>query len=116
MAGPARFGAGLRAWQCGQPAASAAGNLRKTDLSELALRQVYLQGVDAQDASIAGAFLDGAVLDEAFAYPTAVALSADGTFLVAGTPTSDVRLRRGLERTLLLTAQGHTAMVWCVAV
>jgi WD40 repeat protein/transcriptional regulator with XRE-family HTH domain len=92
------------------------GNLRNTDLSGLTLRQVYLQGVDAQDASMAGASLVGAVLDEAFAYPTAVALSADGTFLVAGTPTGDVRLWRGLERTLLLAAQGHTAMVWCVAV
>src|SRR5262249_48197242 len=59
------------------------GNLRDMDLSRLVLRQVFLQGVDAQDASLADARLDRVVLDEAFAYPTAVALSADGVFLAA---------------------------------
>jgi hypothetical protein len=53
------------------------GDLRGMDLSRLVLRQVYLQGVDAQDASLAGARLEGAVLDEAFAYPTAIGLSAE---------------------------------------
>ena len=47
--------------------------------------------------------------------PPAVALSADGTFLVAGTPTGDVRLWRVADRTLLLAAQGHTGTVWGVA-
>src|SRR4051794_6503889 len=42
------------------------GDLRGVDLSRLALRQVYLQGVDAQDASLAGAGLVGAVMDESF--------------------------------------------------
>ena len=60
------------------------GDLRGLDLSRLVLRQVFLQGVDAQDASLAGASLDRVVLDETFAYPTAVALSADGVFLAAG--------------------------------
>jgi hypothetical protein len=35
------------------------GNLRGLDLSRLTLRQVYLQGVDVQDASMAGAHLTG---------------------------------------------------------
>jgi hypothetical protein len=46
------------------------GDLRGADLSRLVLRQVILQGVDAQDASLAGAHLDRVTLDEAFAYPT----------------------------------------------
>jgi len=57
------------------------GDLRGLDLSRLAIRHAYLQGVDAQDASLAGAQLAQAVLAEAFAYPTAVALSADGAFV-----------------------------------
>ena len=61
------------------------GDLRGLDLSRLAIRQAYLQGVEAQDASLAGAHLAEAVLGEAFTYPTAVALSADGAFLAAGT-------------------------------
>jgi WD40 repeat protein/DNA-binding XRE family transcriptional regulator len=92
------------------------GDLRGIDLSRLAVRQAYLQGVEAQDASLAGAELAGAVLDEPFAYPTAVALNADGTVLVAGTPAGDVRLWRTAHRTLLLAVPGHTGMVWAVAV
>ena len=91
------------------------GELRGLDLSRLVLRQVFLQGVDAQDASLAGASLDRVVLDETFAYPTAVALSADGVFLAAGTPTGEVRLWRAADRTLLVTTQWHSSMVWNVA-
>ena len=54
------------------------GDLRGLDLSRLTLRQAYLQGVDAQDASLAGAHLAETCAGEAFAYPTSVALSADG--------------------------------------
>jgi WD40 repeat protein len=91
------------------------GNLRGMDLSRLALRQVYLQGVNAQDATLAGSGLSGAVLDEAFAYPTAVALSADGAFLAGGTPTGELRLWRATDRTPLLAVQGHVGVVWSVA-
>jgi WD40 repeat protein/transcriptional regulator with XRE-family HTH domain len=92
------------------------GDLRGMDLSRLALRQVYLQGVDAQDTSLAGSQLTEAILAEAFSYSTSVALSAVGTLLVAGTPTGDVRVWRAADRTLLQTMQGHSGMVWCVAV
>jgi WD40 repeat protein/transcriptional regulator with XRE-family HTH domain len=92
------------------------GDLRGVDLSRLDLRQVYLQAVDAQDGSLASAHLAGTVLDEPFAYPIAVALSADGAVLVAGTPAGDVRVWRTADRTLLLAVQGHTGMVWGVAV
>jgi WD40 repeat protein/transcriptional regulator with XRE-family HTH domain len=92
------------------------GDLRGIDLSRLILRQVYLQAVDAQDGSLASAHLAGAVLDEPFAYPTAVALSAVGAVLVAGTPAGDVRVWRTADRTLLRAVQGHRGMVWGVAV
>jgi WD40 repeat protein len=92
------------------------GDLRAIDLSCLNLQQIYLQGVDAQDASLASSELSGVVLDEPFAYPTAAALSADGNFLAAGTPAGDVRLWRTADRTLLLAVRGHSGMVWGVSV
>jgi WD40 repeat protein len=91
------------------------GNLRGVDLSGLAIRQAFLQGVEAQGASLAGAHLAGAVLAEAFNYPTSVTLSADGVYLVAGTTAGGVCLWRVADRTLLATMQGHTGGIWGAA-
>jgi transcriptional regulator with XRE-family HTH domain len=91
------------------------GDLRRLDLSHLAIRQAYLQGVEAQDASLAGAHLSEAVLDQAFNDPTAVALSADGALLAAGTSSGEVFLWRVADRTPLLALAGHTGGVWSVA-
>ena len=90
------------------------GNLRELDLSHLTIRYAYLQGVEAQDTSLDGAHLSEAVLDEAFNYPTAVALSADGASLVAGTSTGEIFLWRVADRTLMLALQAHTGGVWGV--
>jgi hypothetical protein len=91
------------------------GDLRGLDFSRLALRQAYLQGVEAQGASLAGAHLSEAVLAEAFAYPASVALSAEGALLAAGMPGGEVRVWRVADRTLLLTMQAHAGLVGCVA-
>jgi WD40 repeat protein len=90
-------------------------DLRGVDLSNLALQHVYLQDAAAQDASLAGAILTQALVAEAFAYPTAVALSADGAFLAGGMPSGEVRLWSASDRTLLLTLQSHAGAVWSVA-
>ena len=79
------------------------GDLRGMDLSGLAIRQAYLQEVEAQDASLVGAKLVEVVLAGAFNFPTSVALSPDGTYLAAGTSTGDVCLWRVPDRTLLAT-------------
>jgi WD40 repeat protein len=92
------------------------GDLRGLDFSHLALRQAYLQGVEAQDASLAGAHLAEAVLAEAFAYPLTVKLRADGAFLVTGTSTGEIRLWRVADRTPLLATQGHSGAVWGVTI
>jgi WD40 repeat protein/transcriptional regulator with XRE-family HTH domain len=119
----------LGAWR-GQPAAEQGygpgnvvnllrllrGELRGLDLSHLTIRHPYLQGVEAQDASLAGAHLAEAVLDEVFNYPTGVALSADGAFLVVGTPRGEVYLWQVADRTLLLAVQGHAGPIRGVAV
>jgi hypothetical protein len=91
------------------------GDLRGLDLSRLSIRQAYLAEVEAQDVSLAAAHLDTTVLAEAFDYPTAVALSADGTYLAAGTSTGEVRLWRLADRTPLLAVPGHDGPVNGVA-
>jgi WD40 repeat protein/transcriptional regulator with XRE-family HTH domain len=91
------------------------GDLRGLDLSRLSIRQAYLQGVEAQDASLAGSHLAAAVLAEAFDFPTGVALSADGAYLAAGTSTGEVRLWRVGDHTPLMTARGHSGGVRGVA-
>src|SRR5262249_27513881 len=91
------------------------GDVRGVNLARLGLRQAYLEGVEAQDASLAGAHLYEAVLAEAFSFPISVALSGDGTWLVAGTGAGEVRLWRVADRTALLAVQGHAGPVCGVA-
>ena len=40
------------------------GHLRKADFSALAIRQAYLQGIEAQDANFAGAHMSDAMFME----------------------------------------------------
>src|SRR5437588_699655 len=56
------------------------GDLRGLDLSHLALRGAYLQGVEMQDTTLAGARLCECVLTETFDAITAVAISPSGKF------------------------------------
>jgi WD40 repeat protein/DNA-binding XRE family transcriptional regulator len=87
------------------------GDLRGLNFSRLALRQVYLAGVDMQDASLVDTQLFEVVLSERFDYPTSVALNADGTYLAVGTATGQLYLWRTADRKLLLSVQGHTSGV-----
>src|SRR5712691_4173983 len=87
------------------------GNLRGVDLTHLALRQAYLAGVEAQDASLTGSHMSEVVLAEAFNFPICVALSSDGASLVTGTAAGEVWLWRVADRTPLLALQGHTGQV-----
>jgi len=91
------------------------GQLHGLDLSGLAIRQAFLQEVEAQDTSLAGAHLAESVLADAFSYPTCVALSADGGHLAAGTTTGEVCLWRVADRTLLATLRAHHGLVLQVA-
>jgi WD40 repeat protein/transcriptional regulator with XRE-family HTH domain len=91
------------------------GDLRGADLSGLAIREAYLQEVEAQDASLAGAHLSEVMTSGAFHYPTQVSLSADGTHLATATSTGEVYLWRIADRALLATLRGHDGAVWGVA-
>jgi WD40 repeat protein/transcriptional regulator with XRE-family HTH domain len=92
------------------------GDLRGLDLSGLALKQSYLAGVDAQDSRLSDADLSYAVLTEAFSFPLSVALSGDGSLLVAGTSGGELCVWRVADRTPLFVLQAHAGPIHRVAV
>jgi WD40 repeat protein/transcriptional regulator with XRE-family HTH domain len=90
-------------------------DLKGIDLSHLRLRQVYLQDLDAQDASLAATQLAEAVLAESFETTVCIALSANGAYVAVSTVSGEVRVWRVADRTLVLAAGGHGAPLWGVA-
>jgi WD40 repeat protein/transcriptional regulator with XRE-family HTH domain len=100
--GPANLVALLRALR---------GHLRGLDLSRLALRSVHLQGVEMQDATLAGAMLQGSVFTETFGATWAVAISARGMYWAAGSSQGEVRVWRDGGQTLYLVWLAHAATV-----
>lgn len=67
-------------------------HLRNLDLSRLALRNVYLQGVEMQHTSLKGALLRNTLFTEAMHLVTSVAVNATGTMWVAGSESGEIRL------------------------
>src|SRR6266704_1338694 len=84
------------------------GHLRHLDLSGLAIRGAYLQGVEMQDATLAGASLRDTIFTEAFDTPWAVAISGTGQYWAAGSRRGEVRVWREGGQTLHLVWQAHT--------
>jgi WD40 repeat protein/transcriptional regulator with XRE-family HTH domain len=91
------------------------GDLRGMDLAHLAIRQAYLAGVEAQDASLANTLLSETVLGEAFGAVSSLAVSADGRCAAAGTVSGDLRVWRLVDRVPLLAVHGHSGGIWGVA-
>jgi WD40 repeat protein/transcriptional regulator with XRE-family HTH domain len=87
------------------------GDLKGVDLSGVAIRQAYLQDVAVHGANLAGSHLSETVLGEAFGYAMALALSADGAYVAAGTESGEVCWWRVADRTLLATLPGHAGGV-----
>jgi WD40 repeat protein/transcriptional regulator with XRE-family HTH domain len=87
------------------------GNLRGLNLSHLALRSAYLQGVEMQDTTLSGAMLRECVLSEAFDAITAVTISKSGKYWAAVSRRGEIRVwrveQKG-EQTLHLAWQAHT--------
>jgi WD40 repeat protein/transcriptional regulator with XRE-family HTH domain len=84
------------------------GHLRKIDLSQLAIRGAYLQGVEMQDAKLSGATLRDTIFTEAFDATWSVAVSHTGQYWAAGSKRGEVRVWRDGGRTLHLVWQAHT--------
>jgi hypothetical protein len=64
------------------------------DMSRLGIRQAFLQGVDAQDARLAGARLSEVVIGEAFNFSMSVTVSGDGAYVAAGSTTGSAYVWR----------------------
>jgi WD40 repeat protein/transcriptional regulator with XRE-family HTH domain len=91
------------------------GHLRGLDLSRLSIRGAYLQGVEMQDARLAGATLHEVVWTSAFDTIRAVALSPDGHYMAAGGSSGQVHIWHGEDCVAHLTIQGHTDRVGGIA-
>jgi len=84
------------------------GHLRGFDLSQLAIREANLQGIEMQDTSLMEATFRNVVFTEAFNAIFSVAVSARGTFWAAGSSRGEVRVWRDGGHTLHLVWQAHT--------
>src|SRR5207253_4881517 len=80
-----------------------------------ALRGAYLQGVEMQDATLAGTLLQESVWTSTFDAITAVAISSRGQYWAAGSRRGEVRVWREAGQTLHLDWQAHTDIVITLA-
>src|SRR5207302_6606954 len=85
------------------------GHLRGLDLSQLALRSVYWQGVEMQDANLSGALLRECVFTQTFDATLAVAISRTGQYWATGSKRGEVRVWREAGQTLHLRSEEHTS-------
>ena len=91
------------------------GHLRGLDLSQLVLREAYLQGVEMQDANLRGAALPETRLTEAMSAIWSVAISCTGKFWAAGSWRGDVRVWCKGGQRLYLFWQAHTENIFTLA-
>src|SRR5260370_8260006 len=91
------------------------GHLRGLDLSHLAIRGAYLQGVELQDANLAESLLQECVLDESFDALWSVAASSPGQYCAVGSRRGEVRVWKERGRLLHLAWQAHTDVVSTLA-
>ena len=88
------------------------GHLRQLDLSQLSIRGAYLQGVEMQDTSLAGATLRDTIFTETFDATWAVAVSSQGQYWAAGSRQGEVRVWSKDGRRLHLVWQAHTDTIF----
>lgn len=94
------------------------GNLRGLDLSHLAIRGAYLQGVEMQDTNLSWALIRESVFTETFDVITAVAISHDGHYWAAAGRRGEVRVwkwEKEAGQILHLIWQAHTDTTYAFA-
>jgi len=91
------------------------GHLRGLDLSRVAIRQAYLQGVDIQDTNLVGAMVQDCVFTETFDAMTAVAISSRGEYWAAASRRGEIRVWNAGGQTLRGAWRAHADMVWALA-
>jgi WD40 repeat protein/transcriptional regulator with XRE-family HTH domain len=85
------------------------GHLRGLDLSRLAIRGAYLQGVELQDATLAFALLHECVFTEHFDAIATVAISKSGQYWAAANWSGEVRVWAEGGQRLQKAWQAHSA-------
>ena len=88
------------------------GNLRGVDLSHLVLRDLYLQGIEMQDARLVDATVQDNFFTEAFDAMTAVAISSTGEYWAAASRRGEIRIWEASGQRLRHVWRGHTDMTW----
>src|SRR5947209_10310462 len=91
------------------------GHLRGLDLSQLALRGAYLQGIEMQDTTLAGATFRDTVFTEALDSTFVVAISSNGQYWAAGGRCGEVRVWRDAGQHLHRLWRAHADMVLTLA-
>jgi WD40 repeat protein/transcriptional regulator with XRE-family HTH domain len=84
------------------------GHLRRLDLSGLSIRGAYLQGIEMQDTSLAGAMLHETVFTEVLNAPWSVAISSSGEYWAAGSMLGGIHIWRKGIQILHRAWQAHT--------
>ena len=87
------------------------GHLRGLDLSKLALRCAYLQGVEMQDAQLTGATLQDSVVSEALGIVHTVASTPSGSYWAVSSINGAVHVRRNGGQTAHLSIAAHKRAV-----
>src|SRR5260370_26704819 len=91
------------------------GYLCGLDLSRLALRGMYLQGVEMQDTRLSGAVLQDSVFTEPFDAIKAIAMSRNGQYWAAASGRGEVRVWGEAGQSLHLVWQAHIFFVSALA-
>jgi len=91
------------------------GNLQGIDLSHMVIRGACLQGVEMQDASLAGAILRDTTFNETFDAIWAVAISCNGEYWAAASKRGEVRVWEKGGQILERTWQAHTDTTYALA-
>lgn len=91
------------------------GHLRKADFSSLAIRQAYLQGIEAQDANFTGAEITESLFTESVESMVSMVLSPDGRYLAVGSFSGQIRLWHVADNRSVATFKGHSRMAWALA-
>jgi len=90
-------------------------DLRGLDLSQLAIRGAYLQGVEMQDVNLSGALMRECIFTEAFDVINAMAISESGQYWAALSRRGEVRVWREEGKLLHLAWQAHTDTAYAFA-
>lgn len=91
------------------------GDLRNVNCSFLAIRQAYLQGIEAQDANFTGAEISESLFTEPVESMASMVLSPDGKYLAVGSFSGQIRLWHIADSKPLASFKGHSRVVWTLA-